>query len=70
MRRNPSVGKGWLVIGALFIIVGFGLIMFRNASYDKQIVLMKEQCKDEGGELIVKELGNFFTRNYDIKCDK
>lgn len=70
MKRNPNIGKGWMVVGAVFIIVGLVMTIYRNSNYEKQIEQMKERCAGEGGELIVKKQGNFFTRSYDITCEK
>lgn len=65
MGNNTKV---WFAIAALFVIIGVGLSLFLQKSYEKRVHQMAEQCEKNGGEAVITEKGSFLTKEYHFTC--
>ena len=61
-------GRGWLIIGAIMIIIGLVFAGVTSYYLENKIVQLVEACEKEGGKAIVEKGGFIVTTSFEYEC--
>jgi len=65
-----SSGRGWLIIGAIMIIIGLVFAGLTSYFLENKIDQLVESCEKEGGKALVDRSGFIVTTSFHYECKK
>ena len=65
-----NTGRGWLIIGAIMIVIGIIFAGLTSYFLERKIDQLVEACENDDGVPVVDKSGFIVTTSFEYECKK